>query len=105
MDSLVVVVIRWWANSKFGRYGRMLDLSIDSKHKTVRAEVQPKGETTPIVVTANYEVIQTGGEAKLHLHGIRVDREWLSVLANELLGGQTSLPLPAGFAALARVLL
>ena len=76
----------------------MLNLNIDSTNKTVRAEVLPKGETTPITITACYEVCRRDGADGLQLSEINTSREWINVLLKDLNHTEALIPLPAQYA-------
>ena len=101
----VSAAARVWVNSKFGRYGKMLNLNIDSANKTVCAEVLPIGETAPITVTARYEICRRDGDAGLQLSEISTSKEWINVLLQELKRTEAVIPLPAQYARLLGLML
>lgn len=88
--SLLVEGLKLWVQRKYERYGRMLNLNIDSNSKEMRAEIMLKGEAAPISIIARYAV---SPDAKsVRLSGITTSREWINAILAET--GKTSLELP-----------
>jgi len=81
----------------------MTELKIDDRAKTIDVMVQLKGEEVPIHVhVASYTL---DAEANTMTVGeVHVSREWMNVLANELVKGK-ALPLPAGAGKWAKLVL
>jgi len=93
-DKLLQAVLRSFFNFQFKHYGRMTNLTIDSKNRTFQIELDLKGETSPIKISINqYEFAEEGGETFICLGKIEASREWVTVLANELLDPATRIPL------------
>ena len=64
----------------------MTSLQIDSNNKTIRIELELKGESAPITVNVGrYELSEEGGKTYLRLDGLRTSREWINVLLDEYL--------------------
>lgn len=85
---------RWYLNYHYGRYGTMTELKIDHERKTIEATVMLKGEQEPIQIRLSQYVFQTQGEGGTFTVGeVIVSREWMNVLANEVLKDKP-LPLP-----------
>ena len=89
-----LAAVTMWVNSRFERYGKVLNLDVDSANKTVHAEVLPKGETSSIIVTARYEVRRRDGEDELRFSEINISREWINVLLKELGRTEAAIPVP-----------
>ena len=80
---------RLWLQQKLKRFGTMTSLHIDSKQKTIRLELELKGESTPITVEVDgYELVQQNDETFLRLKNVSTSREWMTVLMREFLPGQ-----------------
>ena len=86
-------------------YGRMLNLSIDSKTKRIRLEILLKGETEPVTVTIDeYELTTAGGADFILIKQASASREWIHALLQDFALGK-SLPLPAKYSNLVKSLL
>ena len=82
----------------FAKYGRMLDLDIDSRNKTIRIEILPKGEASPIEIKVlEYEVFFDGKEASIAVKKVSASREWIEVLLNDVAVGR-KFPIPEKYA-------
>jgi len=72
----------------------MLTIHLDSKAKLLTVEALPKGESEPVRVELHgYDLLQEDGETVLRFQSLRVSREWLQVLADNLLR-EKRIPLP-----------
>lgn len=97
--------ILMWINGQFARYGKALKLEIDRSGKTIYDEVLPKGETTPMTVTAGYQVCRENGRHTLRFSNINTSREWVNVLLKESNRAEVVIPVPAEYGGLLDVLL
>ncbi len=80
---------RLWLQQKLKRFGSMTSLHIDSKLKTIRLELELKGEPSPITVEVeNYELLERNDEAFLRINKISTSREWMTVLLREFIPNQ-----------------
>lgn len=80
-DLLAQSTLRAWLNSRFEQLGRMTSLQIDSQTKTLRFELELKGETQPLTVhVGRYQLIEQGEKTWLQLGQINTSREWLNAL-------------------------
>jgi hypothetical protein len=78
-------------------YGRMLNLSIDSKTKKIRLEILLKGESEPVAVTINeYQVTSAGGADFFVIKQATASREWIDALLQDF-AIDRKLPLPAKY--------
>jgi hypothetical protein len=76
-------------NQKIEKFGAVTRLQIDSKRKTVLAELALKGEAAPIQFDVDaYEVTEQDGECYLTIRKIRASREWLDALLQEVVIGR-----------------
>lgn len=68
---------------------RMVNLSINPATKTVQFSVELKGEDKPIEVTINnYEFDERDGTLFLIIHDLSVSKEWMHVLAQQVVAGR-----------------
>jgi hypothetical protein len=88
-EKVVVGAVRLWLKKQLKRFGTMTSLQIDSKQKTMRLELELKGETSLITVeVGNYELLQRNEETFLRLNKVSTSREWMTTLLSELLPNQ-----------------
>jgi hypothetical protein len=86
-------------------YGRMLNLSIDSKTKRIRLEVLLKGETEPVTLTIDeYELTTAAGADFILIKKASASREWIDALLQDFAIGKT-IPLPAKYGNMVKSLL
>jgi hypothetical protein len=67
----------------------MKNLEIDSKQKTFLVKLELAGESEPLTVTGSYRLISEGGKTMLAPADIQTSKEWLTILAGELVKGRT----------------
>lgn len=99
-DALASRAAQAWANSLIARYGgKIEDLKIDSRRKTLAVSCLLEGEPTPITIKIESYTIETEGDKKfLRATGFTCTRPWLqNVLAD--FGPRQRIPLPAWAAA------
>ncbi|SPE51196.1 conserved hypothetical protein [Verrucomicrobia bacterium] len=85
-DGAVEMVAKTFLNREIERFGAVMKLEIDSKAKTMWAELALKGETGPIAVKiGRYELVQENGVTAISFQGATCSREWISVVLNEYL--------------------
>jgi hypothetical protein len=86
-------------------YGRMINLSIDSKNSKIRLEVLPKGETEPIAITIDeYQLTTLNGAPQLVIKRASASREWIDALLKDFAAGKT-IPLPEKYANMIKTVL
>ena len=67
----------------------MLDLKVDSKTKTIKMSALLTGEKEAIDISIGcYSITDESGVIKFKAEKVSVSREWLSVLASELICGK-----------------
>jgi hypothetical protein len=63
-------------------YGTLKQLNVDTKRRTIVAELELIGETQPVRVQINgYEILDEPDAAYLILKDVTTSREWLTTLA------------------------
>jgi uncharacterized Fe-S cluster-containing MiaB family protein len=87
-------------NQKIEGIGRVTEIQIDSKQKTISAQVALKGETVPISINIGaYELVQENGVTCISFKGFTASREWISALLNRYLTGhKLQVPNAVGMA-------
>lgn len=65
------------------------NLEIDSRRKTFALQVELPGELEPLAVTGSYRVVAENGKAGFAPSDIQTSKEWLTILAAELVNGRT----------------
>ena len=58
-DALASRAAIVWVNQRIARYGRVQDLKIDSRHRTVEISCLLDGELTPIAIKIGNYVVET----------------------------------------------
>ena len=92
-EGLGSLPVRAAANHFMKRYGYMTSLKIDSAAKVIEAEVMLKGETAPITVVVSGYTLDGG---VFRAREVKVSREWMEVLAKEVLAKGVPLPPEIG---------
>ena len=65
-------------------YGSITRLKLDTTARTIEAELELKGETTPLRLhVQEYELRQEGNRAFVVIKSIETSREWLTTLARD----------------------
>jgi hypothetical protein len=97
-DSALAATARTFLNVKLRGIGKVTELSIDTKKKSLRVQVDLVGEAEPIEIRiVKYSIKQKSGELSLVIEDATASREWLAVALREFVIGQSiSLPGKAG---------
>ena len=78
-------------------YGKVLDLSINSKDKSVELTLDLDGESQPLnVKIVKYEVLEKSGESFIKINEIETSREWINRVASSYINGK-KFKVPAEF--------
>ncbi len=93
-DSLTSSAARSLLASRLDRYGKLTELRIRSRERTIRAEVLLEGEAEPLVVQVDrYRINHADGANVLVVEGVTASRPWLENLLQDLLVNKP-LPVP-----------
>lgn len=93
-DALASRGAQTWANGVIGRYGKVQELKIDSRLKTIKVTCQLEGEVTPIAITVeNYVVEAEGGKKFIRATRFSCSRPWLQNLLMDF-GPRQRVELP-----------
>ncbi len=93
-DKALAVGLKYWINSELKRFGTVANFEIDSTKRTIRAELDLKGEQTSIILTVGCYTLQTrDGTTFIKIAGVKASREWITVLLNTLVEDK-EFPIP-----------
>jgi hypothetical protein len=77
-DALASRAAQAWANTLIARYGKVQDLKIDSRRKTVEVSCLLDGESTPITIRIENYIVETeGGKKFICARDFSCSRPWL----------------------------
>lgn len=94
-DSLSSTAAKSLLASRLDRYGKLTDLRIRSREKSISAELTLEGEEIPVSIQIErYRVTGTGGEYAVVIESVTASRPWLQNLLEDLLLGKP-LPVPS----------
>lgn len=94
-DSLSSSAAKSLLASRIDRYGKLTELRIRSREKTVFVEIALEGEETPVgILIERYRVTGNGGEPAVVVEAVSATRPWLQNLLQDLLVGKP-LPVPS----------
>lgn len=94
-DSLASSAAKAMLAGRIERYGRLLDLRIRSREKTIGAVLMLAGESDEVrIEVTRYRIIASGGEHALVVESITASREWLQLLLEDFLIGKP-IPVPS----------
>ncbi len=83
-DAMTSKAALHFFNKEMVRYGKLLDLSIDSRNRTVEASCLLNGEAEPILIRVdNYTIEPDNGKNYLRATGITCNRPWLASLLED----------------------
>ena len=99
-DRAIVASATSLINQKIEGIGRVTELQIDSKQKTISEQVALKGEAAPISINIGaYELVQENGVTCISFKGFTASKEWISALLNRYLTGhKLQVPNAVGMA-------
>jgi hypothetical protein len=94
-DSLASSAAKSMIASRLHRYGKLTDLRIRSREKTISIELLLEGEEIPLnIEIESYRIMGKPGENALVIEKARASRPWLQNLVDDLVVGKP-LPVPS----------
>ena len=94
-DSLSSTAAKSLLASRIDRYGKLTDLRIRSREKTIFAEIVLEGEEIPIAIQIErYRITGSGGEYAVVVERVSASRPWLQNLLEDLVV-EKPLPVPS----------
>jgi hypothetical protein len=98
-DALASRAAQVWANKLIARYGKVQDLKIDSRRKTVEVSCLLDGEPTPITIRIENYVVETEQDKKfIRATDFSCTRPWLQNFLTDF-GHRQRIELPPWAAA------
>ena len=98
-DALASRAAQVWANNLIARYGKVQDLKIDSRRKTVEVSCLLDGESSPITIRVENYVVETERDKKfIRATGFSCTRPWLQNFLMDF-GHRQRIELPSWAAA------
>ena len=99
-DGAVEAAGRAFLNQQIEKFGVVTRLQLDSRQKTISAQLSLKGETIPVIIEVeSYEVIQRTEGTYITVRRVHASREWIGALLSELVvGRQFKIPRVVGMA-------
>jgi hypothetical protein len=88
-DAAIQMKVMSLIRENTGAIKNMKDLEIDSKQKMFSLKLELAGESEPLAVTGNYRLVVDNGKTVFEPVDIKTSKEWLTILAAELLKGRT----------------
>jgi hypothetical protein len=86
LNKIKIKTLKSLINFKLKKAGRMLDLKIDPKTRSITMETLLLGETEPISIkVVGYEINQLENKNILKFEEINTSKTWLNILLNELI--------------------
>lgn len=77
-DAMTSKAAMHFFNKEIERYGRLTDLNIDSRNKTMDVTCELIGEVSPVTIrVGSYTVQESGGKSYLQASGFTCSRPWL----------------------------
>jgi len=95
-DSLASRAAKSMLAGRIERYGQLTELRIRSKEKMLLVQVMLSGEPDEIIIVVDrYRVVPAeGGKIAIVIEAITASREWLQLLLEDFVLGQ-SIPIPS----------
>lgn len=94
-DSLASSAAKSFLSGRIERYGRLIELRIRSREKTIRVEMLLAGELEELKIEiGRYRVIGVPGAHALVIESVRASREWVQLLLEDFAMGKP-IPIPS----------
>jgi hypothetical protein len=88
-DRALEATVKRLVNQKLEAFGSVTSLQINTKQRTVSAQLALKGETQPIEIkVGSYEVIEEDGVAYISFQDLQASKEWIGKVLNEYVAGR-----------------
>jgi len=93
-DAFSSKAAQTWANSLIARYGKVQNVKIDSRRKTIEVSCLLDGEPTPITIKIENYVVEMEGDTKfIRAANFSCTRPWLQNLLTDF-GPKQRIELP-----------
>ena len=88
-DAAVQMKLMGLIREKTSAIKNIKDLEIDAKHKKFSLKLELAGENEPLSVAGGYQLTEKDNKTLIEPIDIKTSKEWLTILAAELLKGRT----------------
>jgi len=88
-DRAVSMALELLVERVMGKFGKLLHLDLDSLTRSIELEILLTGEDAPVVLTIlEYRFAFEGDTSFVIIGDVTVSREWMKILAEDLLKGK-----------------
>ncbi len=88
-DRAIEACAKAWVNREIEKFGSVTDLRLDSRQRTLAAQLALNGETSTIDVHAgSYDLIRENGMTFISFRDFRSSREWIGNVLNQYVAGR-----------------
>ena len=89
-EKALQAAIRAFMNREIEAFGAVTELGIDTSKKTMRVELDLKGEASRILINVgSYELSEKNGQIYLALKDVTASREWITGVLNKYVVSRT----------------
>jgi hypothetical protein len=89
-ETALRATIKAFVNREMEGFGTVTDLAIDTSKKTMRIELELKGEASRIVINVgSYELSEKNGEIHIGFQNVSASREWITGVLNKYVVSRT----------------
>jgi hypothetical protein len=89
-ETALRAAIKAFINREIAAFGVVTELAIDTSKKTMRVELDLKGEASRILINVgSYELSEKSGEIHLALQNVTASREWITAVLNKYVVSRT----------------
>lgn len=94
-DSITAGIAKRGIGAKISRYGELSVFGLNSREKTITAQIQLTGEKEPIdIIVSAYHLVEEQDQLHLVIDAASCSRVWLNNLIDDFIIG-TAFPLPS----------
>jgi hypothetical protein len=88
-ERAIEATVKRLINHKIEAFGSVTSLQIDSKQRTISAQLALKGEARSIEIKAGaYDVVQESGVTYISFQNLHASKEWIGHVLNEYVAGR-----------------
>jgi hypothetical protein len=89
-EAALESAVKAFINREIEKFGVITELAIDTRRKTMRAELDLKGETSRILITVGgYDLSEKDGEIRIAFQNVTASREWIAAALNQYVVSRT----------------
>jgi hypothetical protein len=93
-EAALQAALKTLVNHEMKEFGVVRELAIDTGQKTIRVELDLRGEPSPILINvASYELSEKNGAICVAFQNVNAAREWITAVLKKYVVGK-SFPLP-----------